>query len=304
MGTPESAAKVLQTLIGAKEEIIGVITQPDRPKGRHLKPTSPPVKELALKYDLPVYQPEKITRATLEPLKPDLVVVVAYGKLLPKEVLDLPKYGSLNIHASLLPRYRGAAPIQHALLDGEKETGVTIFQLDETLDTGDIIAQEKVKIEEKDTVPTLADKLFKLGAELLLKVIADLKAGQKLSKIKQDPSQATYAPSLKKEDGVINWQKGASEILNQIRALNPWPGAFTHFKGKLLKIWEAEIEPATLAKHRGPGYIVELIKGNGFVVETGKGHLMVKEVQLEAGKRMPADDFVRGHGLKIGDLLE
>lgn len=308
MGTPEAGAKVLSDLISAKHEILAVVTQPDRPKGRGQKISFSPVKELALKYALPIQQPEKVKGnevfiSFLKSLNPEIIVVVAYGKILPKEILAIPKYGCVNVHASLLPKYRGAAPIQWAILSGEKETGVTIMKLEELLDTGEIILQEKVKIEEEDDAVTLSKKIFDLGSKLLLKALEEIAQG-KAKYVKQNEAAATYAPAITKESAEIDWRKSAVQIHNRIRAMVPWPVAHTFYKEKLLKIWKSEIHLADLeTRYKLPGTIVGIIKKVGFIVATGKGHLLVTSVQPEGKKRMPAYDFVIGYKLKIGEVL-
>ncbi len=308
MGTPQVAAETLKELINSKHEIVCVVTQPDRPKGRGQKIVFSPVKELALQNDLPLDQPEKVKNnkvfaSLLKSLNPDVIVVVAYGMILPKEILDIPKNGCLNVHASLLPKYRGAAPVQWALLNGETETGITVMKLDELLDTGDIILQEKVKIEDNDNAITLLNKLFDLGKGTLLRVLDQIENGT-VKYIKQNDAQATNAPMIKKESGEIDWRKSAVEIHNRIRAMVPWPGAHTFYKEKLLKIWATEIHLLELeTKFKLPGTIVQVVKNLGFIVATGKGHLLVTEVQLEGKKRMPAYNFVNGHDVRVGETL-
>ena len=308
MGTPEPAAKILQDLVTAKHEILCVVTQPDRPKGRGKKISFPPVKEIALKHTLPIEQPEKLKGnqtffSFLKSLSPDIIVVVAYGKILPKKILDIPKHGCINVHASLLPKYRGAAPIQWALLKGEKETGVTIMKLDEGLDTGDILLQKKIKIEENDNAISLLKKLFDAGQRLLLRVLEQVKSGKVEGK-KQDDAKSTYAPLITKESGEVDWKKTAEEIHNRIRAMLPWPVAHTFYRGKLLKIWKSQIHVIDLeTKNKLPGTIVQIVKNVGFIVATGNGHLLISEVQPEAGRRMSAASFVNGHDVKIHETL-
>jgi methionyl-tRNA formyltransferase len=304
MGTPEPAAKCLKALIDSKEEIIAVITQPDRPKGRGLKLAPSPVKETALHYNIAVHQPEKIKTQEaidlIKNLKPDLIVVVAYGKILPKEIIDTPEYGTINVHASLLPEYRGAAPIQWALLNGDKETGITIMKVIEELDAGDIIIQKNIRIEDSDNTSTLTEKLFNEGAALLMETVKKIGSG-KATYIKQDEKKVTYAPSIEKEMGLIDWKKSARDIYNQIRACNPWPVAYTYLNGKMFRIFSAEIGLAD--KNDRPGTIVDLAKENGFIVASGDGTLLIKEAQIEAGKKMNAWDLVNGRKIKIGDVL-
>ncbi|KPJ69003.1 hypothetical protein AMJ44_04870 [candidate division WOR-1 bacterium DG_54_3] len=308
MGTPETSAEILKVLIEAKHEILCVVSQPDRPKGRGQKISFPPVKEWALKYALPIEQPEKIKGnqvfiSLLESLNPEVIVVVAYGKILPKEILNIPKYGCINVHASLLPKYRGAAPVQWALLNGEKLTGVTIMKIDEFLDTGEVILQEKVRIEEEDNNATLSKKLFSLGGKLLLKALEQIERG-KAKYTPQNEAEATQAPAITRESGEIDWRRSALEIHNRIRAMVPWPGAHTFYKEKLLKIWRSEIYVADLeSKFKLPGTIVQMVKKVGFMVATGKGHLLINEVQPQGKKCMPAYDFAIGHDVKIGETL-
>ncbi|OGC15098.1 methionyl-tRNA formyltransferase [candidate division WOR-1 bacterium RIFOXYA2_FULL_37_7] len=297
-GTPTPAAVCLKTLIGVEEEIIYVISQPDRKKGRGLHLTPSPAKKLAIQNKIPVETPEKIKDETfikkIKSLNPDLIIVAAYGKILPKQILDIPKYGAINIHASLLPKYRGAAPIQHALLNGEKETGITIMQLDEGLDTGDIILQEKLEIEPKDTSAILLDKLFAKGASLLLEAIKQIKNGT-AKMIPQNDLKATYAKLITKEMGKINWAKPAEEINNQIRALTPWPSAYTFLDKKMLKIFEAAVVP--LSEVRKPGEVIET--KDQLIVACGKDSLSIIDVQLEGKRKMPIADFLKGYTSKL-----
>jgi len=302
MGTPGHAATCLQALLDAQEQIIEVVTQPDRQKGRYLHTTPSPVKELALKYKIPVETPEKVKDLILiekiKALSPDLIVVVAYGKILPKELIAIPKYGAINVHASLLPKYRGAAPVQWAILKGEAETGVTIMQISETLDTGDIILQEKVLIDPTDTSSTLLDKIFVVGSQTLLTAIDQIKKGT--AKITpQKEAGATYAPLITKESGEIDWKKSAIEVNNRIRAMIPWPVAHTFYKKKMLKIWRAE--PVSVPGKFQPGEVIDV--KDDLIIACGMGGVLIKEVQLEGGRKMNAHDFVRGHQLTIGESL-
>jgi len=307
-GTPEPAAAVLDTLIKAKHEIGLVVTQPDRPKGRGQKVAFSPVKELALKHALLVAQPDALKQdaqfaARLKAAGPDIAVVVAYGKLLPKELLAIPRHGFINLHASLLPKYRGAAPIQWALLKGEKETGVTIFQLTELLDAGPVILQKKVGISEDDDAASLSAKLFTAGQGLLLESLTWIARGT-AKFVPQDEAAATFAPSLSKESGEIDWRKSAREINDRIRALVTWPVAHTFYRGKRLKLLSSQPHVIDLAGgERLPGMVVALVKGEGFIIATGQGDLLVRAVQPEAGKRMNAYDFVIGHGVRTGESL-
>lgn len=308
LGTPEPAAKILEALVEAKHKILCVVTQPDRPRGRGQKVTFSPVKEVALKHALPLEQPEFVKNnpvftSLLESLKPDIGVVVAYGKILPKEILDIPKFGFVNVHASLLPKYRGAAPIQWALLRGEKETGVTVFKLMELLDAGPIVVQEKIEIKEGDNAETLSHKLFEEGSRLLLKVLDEIGKG-KAQYLPQREAEATFAPSITRESGEIDWRKSAEEIHNRIRALVSWPGAHTFYREKRLKILRSKIHIVDFAvKLKAPGTIVQIVKDEGFIVATGSGHLLIAEVQPEAGKKMKAYDFVIGYSVKVGEII-
>jgi methionyl-tRNA formyltransferase len=303
MGTPRFALPSLQILIDRSEHIAAVVTQPDRPAGRGQHIVSPPVKELSLKHHLPVLQPVKVRDAQfiahIKELSPDLIVVVAFGQILPRALLDIPACGCVNVHASLLPFYRGAAPINWALINGETETGVTIMLLDEGMDTGDMLLQEKLPIMPTDTVATLHDKLAQNGARLLGKALDKL-GSSGWTRVPQDHAKATYAPLLKKDDGMIHWQKSAREIHSQIRGMNPWPGCFTYFNGKLLKVFTAEIcdQEAKVM----PGSIVEISETN-IAVAAGTGTLVLKEIQLEGKKRMPVEEFIKGKTIKAGDVL-
>lgn len=308
MGTPEPAASILQELISACHEIVCVVTQPDRPKGRGRKVAFPPVKEMALKHDLAVEQPEKVKNngvfvSLVKSLKPDLIVVVAYGKILPREILEIPKSGCVNVHASLLPKYRGAAPIQWALLNGESETGITIMKINERLDAGEVILQKKKKIGAQDDAVTLSEKLFSEGSRLLLRALEQIEKGT-VKYAAQNEAEASFAPSLTKESGEIDWKKPALEIHNRIRGLVPWPVAHTYYKEKPLKIWKSEIRIADLeTEFKQAGTVVQIVKNTGFIVAAGKGHLLVRQVQPEAGKSMPAYNFVIGHDLREGTVF-
>jgi methionyl-tRNA formyltransferase len=237
--------------------------------------------------------------AQIKELSPDLIVVVAFGQILPRSLLDIPAFGCINVHASLLPFYRGAAPINWVLINGETETGITIMLLDEGMDTGDMLLQEKLPLMPTDTVATLHDRLAQSGARLLGKALDEL-GSTGWTRIQQDHAKATYAPLLKKEDGLIQWQKSAREIHNQIRGMNPWPGCFTYFNGKLLKVFAVEVGEQQ-AKGT-PGSIVE-ISEKGIAVATGTGTLILKEIQLEGKKRMPVEEFIKGKTIKAGDVL-
>jgi methionyl-tRNA formyltransferase len=281
--------------------VAAAVTQPDKPKGRDLKLQPSPVKMLAQKLQLPVLQPAKARDeqfiSQLRELKPDLIVVVAYGQILPQSILDLPKFGCVNVHTSLLPKYRGAAPIQRAIASGETETGVTIMKMDAGLDTGPILSQARMPILPEDNSQTLHDKLAQLGAELLVKTISDFVAG-KIQPQPQNNSKATYAAKIKKEDGKIDWNLSAQEILNRLRAFTPWPGVFTFWENHLLKIWKAEI----VEQSGETGKILAADK-NGIVVACGKNVLRILELQREGGRRLTAQEFLAGHPLKSGQTL-
>jgi len=295
LGTPAFAVPALQGLLDHGERLVGVVTQPDRPKGRSRTPLAGPVKELALQAGLPVLQPTKIRtpefQQQLTSLAPDLAVVVAYGRILPASLINLPRLGTINVHGSILPLYRGAAPIQWAIIRGETETGVTIMQMDEGLDTGAILHIEKLAIKEDDTAGSLADKMAALGAGALIRALDLLRAGR-LQPRKQDDRQATLAPPLEKEAGQIEWRKSAAEIGCLIRGLDPWPGTATSFAGKRLRLFRPH--PVPVAPQEEPGTIVR-VDDEGLLIATGEGCLLVEEVQLEGGRRMKVADFRRGH---------
>ncbi len=305
-GTPDFAVESLKELINSEHDVIAVITQPDKPRGRGKKLLPTPVKEFALKNNIPVLQPEKVkgNRELYEKLRdlaPDISVVVAYGKILPKEIIEIPKYKTINVHASLLPEYRGSAPIHRALLDGKDKTGVCIMEIVEELDAGDIYECKEVEIKEEDDIVSLHDKLAKEGAKLLVKVLKDIEEG-KAKKTKQDDTKSSYAKPITKEEGKINWEKSAREIFNQIRALKIWPKAFTKFRDKEIKILSSEIVDENSVGNIGE--IVKIEKGKGFVVQTGKGRLLIKEVQFPNSKAISGDDAVRGYHIKVGERFE
>jgi methionyl-tRNA formyltransferase len=303
MGTAELSCASLQALVRTENfSVLAVVTQPDKPKGRELKLTASPVRVLAEKLNLPVLQPsrardEKFYGELLE-LKPDLTVVVAYGQILPQPILDLPRLGCLNVHTSLLPKYRGAAPIQWAIANGESETGVTLMKMDAGLDTGPILSMRRTPILPADDSQTLHDRLAQLGAELLVQTIPDYVAG-KISPQPQPAESSSYAAKIKKEDGWIDWTKPASEIWNRLRAFTPWPGAYTFLSAEpkplLLKIWKVEV-----LEHTGrPGEILSADK-TGIVVGCGQNLLRILELQREGGKRLTAEQFLAGFPLRTG----
>ena len=306
MGTAQLSCASLVMLSGDERfKIVAVVTQPDKPKGRDLELAASPVKFLAEKLSLPVLQPLKARAENfigeLRDLKPDLMVVVAYGQILPQAILDLPAHGCVNVHTSLLPKYRGAAPIQWAIADGEPETGVTIMRMDAGLDTGPMLTMRRTPILPTDNSQILHDRLAQLGAELLLETIPDYISGKILPQ-SQPAEGCTYAAKIKKEDGQIDWNSPAQKIWNRLRAFTPWPGAFTFLqagpKQQLLKIWRAEVTE----KHGGAGEILSADK-SGIVVGCGQEALRILELQREGGKRLPAEQFLSGFPLKSGGRL-
>ena len=286
----------LEALIQAKENLVVVITAPDKPKGRGLKLKQSPIKEKAISYNLPVLQPEDTKephfRETLSSLNPDLGILIAFGSILNREIIALPKMGIINLHPSLLPEYRGSAPIPRAIIKGEEETGNSIIKINEGIDSGEIIIQERVKIKPEDTAGSLSERMASEGASLLLKAICILKEGRVELKT-QDEKKATFAPKLKKSDGLIAWDKEANEIYNLVRGLSPWPSAYTFLEGKSLKIWETEIRE----RQGKPGEIIKADE-NGVLVGCKKDSLLIKSLQLEGKKKMSAPEFLRGHPIK------
>lgn len=302
MGTPEFSVPTLEALI-AHYDVIGVVTQPDKRKGRGKAMACPPVKETALKHNISVYQPVKVREEafveTLKELEPDVIVVVAFGQILPESILNIPKYGCINVHASLLPKYRGAAPIQWAVINGEKETGITTMYMAKGLDTGDMIDKIVIPVEPKETGETLHDKLSAAGGKLILETLAKLEAGTAV-RIPQNDAESSYAGMLTKELGEIDWTKSAAAIERLIRGLNSWPSAYTHMNGKTLKIWDADVkaDPAN-GQTAVPGTVTD-VKKDCFYVQTGDGQLKVNEVQLQGKKRMPVQAFLLGYPVKKG----
>ncbi len=307
MGTPDFAATILEKLIESNHELIGVVTQPDKQKGRGKEVSFPPVKELALKHGLPVYQPLKVKEPEflqeLSKLKPDVIVVAAFGQILPKALLDIPTLGCINVHASLLPKYRGAAPIQYSIIDGEEETGITIMYMDVGIDTGDIILQRSLTITPEETGGSLFDKMADLGADLLMEALVKIEDGSAV-RIPQEEDKATYVKMISKEMGKIDFTQPASKLERLIRGLNPWPSAYTFLEGKTLKLWQAGVEPEEAGKWAKvlPGQVVDVRK-DAIVIKTGDGLLVVKELQLEGKKRMTADAFLRGYAIQIGQQI-
>ncbi len=305
MGTPDFSVPVLRRLITDGYHVVGVVTQPDRPKGRKKVMTPPPVKVEAQKHQLKVLQPEKVRmEEDLQPvldLMPDLIVTAAFGQILPKKLLESPKYGCINVHASLLPEYRGGAPIHQAIIDGKDETGITIMYMVEKLDAGDILTQEIIKIEEDDHVGTLHDKLSVVGANLLSQTIPELIAG-KLTPIKQDEERVTFAPNIRREKEKIDWTNGGTSIYNQVRGLHPWPVAYTTTEEQSMKIWW--VEKVAKMKEAKPGTVVS-IEADGFIVSTGDDvYIKVVDLQPSGKKRMNAAQYLRGTvAVQIGSQL-
>lgn len=304
MGTPDFAVPPLCAMKKEGYDVCAVLTQPDKPKGRGKAVQFPPVKECALEYGIPVYQPQKVNTpeciSFLKEMQPDVIVVAAFGQILPQEVLDMPPYGCVNIHASLLPRWRGAAPIQWAIIQGDKQSGVTTMQMDAGIDTGDMLLSETVAIEPDETGGSLHDKLASLGAGLLLKTLKGLEE-HTITPIPQSSSESCYAKMLHKQMGEIDFGRPADEMERLIRGLNPWPSAFTYFQGKTLKIWRADVQPDN-GNDVSLGTVVKVDK-DCFYIKTGKDLLAVREVQLEGKKRMGVDAFLRGYHLESGMIL-
>jgi methionyl-tRNA formyltransferase len=303
MGTPEFAVPSLRALLNSPDRVVAVVTQPDRPRGRGRKLTPPPVKTLALEAGIPVLQPDSVrTEAFMKELQgfaPDLIAVTAYGRILPGTLLHLPPLGTLNVHGSLLPRYRGAAPIQWAILNGDETTGLTIMQMDEGLDTGDILLSRTLPIAADDTATTLAVKMAALGGELLCEALARLHRGE-LPPTPQDEGLATAAPPLTKEQGKIDWQLPAEVIGCQVRGLDPWPSAYTFLDGKRLRLFMPQIVAGNSSET--PGSILRADK-NGLLIATGRDCLLIREIQLEGAKRLGVEAFLLGHKLPPGTVL-
>lgn len=294
MGTPDFAVPCLNKLIEAGHEIAAVFTQPDKPRGRKMILTPPEVKVCALKHDLTVYQPQTLrdgeAMKIIEEIDPACIVVAAYGKILPKEMLDLPKYGCINVHGSLLPKYRGSAPIQWSVINGEKETGVTIMQMAEGVDTGDMLYQKAIQIEIDDTAESMFDKLSELGGEMIVEALDMLEKGE-LTVVKQDEALATHAPMLDKRISEIDWHKSALEVHNLVRGLYSWPIAQTTLHGKKLKIYRTSLG-------KGNGEAGSVIATDPLTIACGEGAVVIEELQLEGKKRMDAKSFLIGHPMK------
>lgn len=309
MGTPDFSVPTLQALIESKHEIVACYTQPDKPKGRGNKMQKTPVKELCEQYNIPVYQPMRIRKQEnveeFKQIDADIAVVIAYGQILPEAILKSPKYGCLNIHASILPKYRGAAPYQWAVINGEEKTGITIMQMDVGMDTGDMLLTTEISLDQKETAGSLHDKLMLLGGPLILEALHKVELGS-LEPVKQDDTQATHAPMLKKDFGNIDWTKTDVEIERLIRGLSPWPSGYSMIDGTLIKIFDCDfykLEDRVVEGTVRPGQICQILPKEGFVVACGVGYLLVKEVQLEGKKRMDAPSFMRGYPLTLGTNL-
>lgn len=302
MGTPDFAVPSLQMLIDSRHEVVGVLTQPDKPQGRRQILTPPPVKALALAHDLPVHQPETLKNGAIQSIldetRPDLIIVVAYGKILPEYVLHYPRLGCVNVHGSLLPRWRGAAPIQWSVIAGDKYAGVTTMKMAKGLDTGNILLAEQTEIGARETAGELFDRLSVLGAQLLEKTVDQLEIADS-DGVPQDEAQACYASMLDKEMAVIDWTRAAREIDCLIRGLNPWPVALTSFEGARMKVYAAQPEEGVGA----PGEVLVADAKNGLLVACGTGALRITELQMVGGKRMNACDYLRGHAIPVGSRL-
>ncbi|MGF6989294.1 methionyl-tRNA formyltransferase [Lachnospiraceae bacterium PM6-15] len=304
MGTPDFAAPTLEAIVKAGHQVVLAVTQPDKPKGRGKQLAFSPVKEMALKCQIPVFQPDRIRKEEhLEELRKypaDVMVVVAFGQILPKAVLEMTPYGCINVHASLLPKYRGAAPIQWSIIDGEKETGVTTMQMDEGLDTGDMLLKTVITIEDTETGGSLHDKLQVAGAKLLVETLKGLEAGTLKPKSQPEASPTAYAKMLDKALGDIQWEQEAKSIERLIRGLNPWPSAYSRMEDKVYKIWQAEV--LNQDSEALPGTITETTR-DGITVQTGKGSLRITQLQAPGKKRMKAEEYLRGHQLEIGTVF-
>lgn len=303
MGTPEFAVPCLQKIIDEGHEVVAVVTQPDKPKGRGKKLAMPPVKELALKYDIPVYQPLKAREEsfvyTLKEMNPELIVVVAFGQILPKSILDIPKYGCVNVHASLLPRYRGAAPLNWVIINGEEKTGVTTMYMDEGLDTGDMILKSEIPLDDEITAGELHDKMMIDGAKVLKETIDLIEKGE-APREKQSNEDTCYSPIMNKSLGNIDWKKSAIDIHNLVRGINPWPSAYTTYEGQTMKIWKTKVIDKNSDKD--PGTIISVDK-EGINVSTSEGILQIKEIQMAGKKRMEVPEYIKGNNINTDIIL-
>lgn len=302
MGTPDFAVPSLEAIAEAGHEIVAAVSQPDRPKGRGHKMQPTDIKIAAQKIGVPVYQPETLKNnaflGTLKELSPDIIVVAAYGKILPGYILDYPKYGCVNVHGSLLPKYRGAAPIQRCIINGDKITGVTTMYMNRELDTGDIILKEEVEIGETETAGELFDRLARLGGKLIVKTIEALENGTAPG-TKQDDEAATYAPMMEKSTGHIDWTKTSGEIINLIRGVNPWPIAYSEYKGEIMKIFKASASDGVGA----PGEVLG-VRDKKIEIACRDGSVLIEELQMRGGKRMSAESYLNGHSIEVGEILK
>ena len=305
MGTPDFSVPTLEALVASEHEVVGVVTQPDKPKGRGKEIHMSPVKECALQHNIPVYQPVRARDEAfvdeMRALNPDVMVVIACGQILPKSLLELPKYGCVNIHASLLPKYRGAAPIQWAVINGDEETGITTMMMDVEMDTGDMLEKTVVKLDPEETGGSLFDRLSLLGGDLILSTLSKLEKGE-ITPVPQDHEKATYVKKISKSMGDIDWTMDAVSIERLVRGLNPWPSAFTRWNGKMLKIWEAKVLPDPDVKL--PCGSVISASDEGLKIQTGAGVLCVTSLQLEGKKRMDTAAFLRGYQVAAGSMME
>ena len=305
MGTPDFSVPTLEALVASEHEVVGVVTQPDKPKGRGKEIHMSPVKECALQHNIPVYQPVRARDEAfvdeMRALTPDVMVVIAFGQILPKSLLELPKYGCVNIHASLLPKYRGAAPIQWAVINGDEETGITTMMMDVEMDTGDMLEKTVVKLDPEETGGSLFDRLSLLGGDLILSTLSKLEKGE-ITPVPQDHEKATYVKKISKSMGDIDWTMDAVSIERLVRGLNPWPSAFTRLNGKMLKIWEAKVLPDPDVKL--PCGSVISASDEGLKIQTGAGVLCVTSLQLEGKKRMDTAAFLRGYQVAAGSMME
>lgn len=304
MGTPDFALGCLLALIENKYDVCGVFTQPDKPKGRGYELSASPVKQMALEKNIPVFQPSTLKNGEafeiIKELNPDIIVVVAYGKILPKDILDFPKFGCINIHASLLPKLRGAAPINFAIINGDKKTGVTSMYMNEGLDTGDMLLKEEVEINDDQTAGELFEVLSVLGARVLIKTLEKIKDNT-ITRQPQDESMATYASIIDKKLGKIDFNKSALQVHNLIRGTNPWPGAFASLNGKTMKVLKSKIKNEI--KEAPPGEVIFADTKNGLVISCGEGAIIIQQLQFEGKKRMEATEFLKGNKIEIGTIL-
>lgn len=305
MGTPDFAVESLKKIYESGHNVLAVVSQPDRPSGRNMKLTPTPVKEYAESKNIKVYQPEKIRKdeelyETLKRLKPDVIVVVAFGQILPQKILDIPKYGSVNVHGSLLPKYRGAAPIQWAIISGEKVTGITTMYMDAGMDTGDMIQKAEVKIDDNDTFGTLYEKMKVKGGELIVQTLEKIADGV-APRVKQ-PDDFTLAPMIEKTLGNIDWNNNSEDIRNLVRGLNPIPGAYTSIDGQKIKIWRVEFSNLEKADEMLPGMVIKADKKEGLLISTKDGILDIAEIQLPNSKRMLAKEYLNGHDISVNAI--